>query len=78
MRLRVAEVVEHHGAGPDLPNWVGDALAEDVWRGAMHRLEERREIALRIDIARGRDRDGARAGRAFFRSFSINGILGQT
>jgi hypothetical protein len=30
----------------------------------MHRLEQRREIAFRIEVGRGRDADGAGAGRA--------------
>ncbi|KCB33435.1 hypothetical protein L541_1548 [Bordetella hinzii CA90 BAL1384] len=49
--------------GPDLPDGVGDALAVDVRRRAMDGLEQRRELALGIEIGRGRDADGAGAGR---------------
>ena len=55
---------QHHRAGPDHSDRVGDALPRDVRRGAVHRLEHRREIAFRIDVARRRDADGAGAGGA--------------
>ena len=38
-------------ARPDLADRVGDALAGDVGRRAVHRLEQRRELALGIDVA---------------------------
>src|SRR5262245_58969831 len=62
--FRLAEMLEHHRARPDLADRVGDALAGDVGRRAVHRLEHRRELALRIDVARRRDADGAGAGGA--------------
>ena len=43
---------------------IGDALAGDVGRRAVHRLEQRREFALGVDVAGRRDADGAGAGRA--------------
>src|SRR5205814_8714298 len=60
----VAEVIQHHGAGPDLADRVGDALAGDVGRAAVHRLEHGGERALGIDIAAGGDGDGAGGGGA--------------
>src|SRR5579862_6733304 len=59
----LAEVLEHHRAGPDLPDRVGDTLPGDIGRRAVHRLEHRRKLAFRIDVARRRDADGAGAGR---------------
>ena len=53
-RLRrglLAEMLQHHRARPDHADRVGDALPRDVGRRAVHRLEHRREIALRIDFA---------------------------
>src|SRR5208282_6040669 len=38
-RVGVAQVLEHHGAAPDLADRVGDPLAGDVRRRAVHRLE---------------------------------------
>jgi len=55
---------EHHRAGPDLADRIGDALAGNIRRRAVHRLEHRREFALRIDVARRRNADGPGAGRA--------------
>src|SRR5882724_9440559 len=55
-RVLVAEVLEHHRAGPDLSDGIGDVLAGDVGRRAVDRLEHRGELALGIDVARGRDR----------------------
>ena len=57
----MAEVFEHHRARPDLADRIGDALAVDVGRRTVHRLEQRREFTLGIDIRRRRDADGARA-----------------
>ena len=60
----LAEMLQHHRAGPDHADRIGDALPRDIGRRAVHRLEHRREIAVRIDVARRRDADGAGAGRA--------------
>src|SRR5260370_51692 len=60
----LAKVVEHHGARPDLADGIGDALAGNVGRGAVNRLEHGRELAVRIDVAARRDADGSGAGRA--------------
>ena len=63
-RLAVAEEVEHQRARPDLADRIGDALAGDVGRRAVHRLEQRREVALGIEVGRRRDADRAADGRA--------------
>ena len=62
--LLLAEMLQHHRAGPDHADRIGDALPRDIGRRAVHRLEHRREKAGRIDVARRRDADGAGAGRA--------------
>src|SRR3546814_5657803 len=49
-RFLVPEMLQHHGAGPDLPHRVGDALAGDVGRRAVHRLKHRGEFPLRIYV----------------------------
>src|SRR5260221_11594805 len=51
----VPQVIEHHRARPDLADGIGDVPAVDVGRRAVDRLEHRRELALRVDVARGRD-----------------------
>ena len=53
------EMLEHQRARPDLADRIGDALARDVRRGAVDRLEQRRKRALGIDVRRRRDADGA-------------------
>ena len=58
----VAEEVEHQRARPDLADRIGDALAGDVGRGAVHRLEQRRIRALGIEVGRRRDADRAAHG----------------
>lgn len=55
----MAEVFEHHGRGPDRAQRVGDALARDVGRGAVHRLEHRGEVPLGGAVGRRRDADGS-------------------
>ena len=50
--VAVAQEVEHHRARPDHGDRVGDALAGDVRRRTMHRLEQRREGAIRIEVGR--------------------------
>ena len=60
----MAEPFEHHGAAPDLADRVGDAFAGNVGRAAVHRLEQARELAVRIDVGAGCDADGAGAGGA--------------
>src|SRR5262245_40596828 len=49
--VRVAEMLDHHGAGPDLGDRVGGTLASDVRRRAVHGLEHRWEFLLRVDVA---------------------------
>src|SRR6185436_8564178 len=58
-RFRMAEMLEHQRAGPDGGERVGDLLAGDVRRRAVHRLEDRRVEPFRIDVARGGDADRA-------------------
>ncbi|SVK54236.1 Uncharacterised protein [Acinetobacter baumannii] len=65
--IAVAEEVQHHRAAPDHGDRVGDVFAENVRRRAVHRLEQRREIAFRVQVGRGGDADGAGAGRAEIR-----------
>ncbi len=60
----LAQMLEHHRARPDLSDGIGDPLPRDVRRRAMHRLEHRRIDAVRVDVARRRDADGAGASRA--------------
>jgi hypothetical protein len=55
----VAQVIEHHRPGPDLPNRVGDAPAGDVRGRAVHGFEHRREIAFRVDVGARRNAYGA-------------------
>ena len=57
-------MLEHQRTRPDLADRVGDALAGDVGRRAVHRLEQRRVVALRIDVRRRRDADRAADRRA--------------
>ena len=63
MCVLAAQELQHQRARPDHGNGVGDALAVDVRRRAVHGLEQRREGALRVQVGRGRDADGAGAGR---------------
>ena len=58
-----AQVLHHHGSGPDCADGVGDALAGDVGGGAVHRFEHGREPPFGVDVGRRRDGDGAGAGR---------------
>ena len=53
--IGVAEMVDHHGAGPDHGHRVGAGAAGDVRRGPMHRLEHGGEFALRIEVGGGRE-----------------------
>ena len=50
--VRFAEMIEHHRRRPYLRDRIGDALAENVGRRAMHWLEHRRIVAFRVDIGR--------------------------
>ena len=47
-----AEPVEHHRRAENRASGVRDALSGDVWRRAVHRLEQRRRAALRVEIRR--------------------------
>ena len=55
----LAEMLQHHRAGPEAGDRIGDALAGDVERGAVDRLEHRRAAPLGIDVAGGRDAERA-------------------
>src|SRR5207253_9945897 len=63
-RVRVAEVLEHHRARPDLGDRVSDAPAGDVGGGAVYRLEHRRLLPPRGDVAAGGRAERACEGRA--------------
>jgi hypothetical protein len=47
------EMVEHHRRRPDLADRIGDALAGDVRRRAVHRLEQRGELASGLMLPEG-------------------------
>ena len=64
VRIPVAEEVQHHRRRPGLPDRIGDAAAGDIGRRAMHRLEQARPLARRIQVGRRRDADRSGAGRA--------------
>ena len=46
---------QHHGAAPNLADGIGDMTTGNVGRRAMHRLKQRRELALGVEIGAGRD-----------------------
>jgi hypothetical protein len=58
----MTEEVEHHRARPDHRDRVRDVAAIDVRRRAVHRLEQRRELALGVQVGRRcqADRAGTR------------------
>ena len=62
MRSLVAQMLQHHGTAPDLPNRVGKSLACDIRRRAMYRFKERREFSVRIQVGTGCNADGACTG----------------
>ena len=47
VRILEAQKIQHHGAAPDLADRIGDACARNVRCRAVHRLEQRRKLALR-------------------------------
>ena len=53
---------EHHGAGPNLSDRIGDAATVDIGCRTVHRLEKRRETPFGIEIGRRGDGNGAGAG----------------
>src|ERR671910_1953775 len=59
-RFSVPEVLEHHGAGPDLAYRVRDAPAGDIGGRAVHGLEHGRELALRVEVGGRYDPDAPR------------------
>jgi hypothetical protein len=59
VQVTVAEMIEHHRAGPDRADGVGDPLAGDVGRRAVNRLEHRRMRPLGVDVGAGRDAEAA-------------------
>ena len=64
---RRAEMIEHQRPRPDRADRVGDPLAGDVGRRAVDRLEHRRVLAFRVDVAARRDAQAAGHGRAEIR-----------
>ena len=58
---------QHHRRRPDLSDRIGDALARNIWRRAVNRLEQRGKIAGGVDVGRWCHTDGAGAGRAKIR-----------
>src|SRR3712207_3243080 len=52
-RFGVPEILEHHGAGPDLAYRVRDAPAGDVWGRAVHGLEHGRKPAFGVEVGGG-------------------------
>jgi len=60
----MAEMLQHHRAGPDLADGIGDAPARDVGRRAVDGLEHGRVFSLGIEIGRGGDADRACDRRA--------------
>ena len=57
-------MIEHHRAGPDGGDRIGDAEMGDVGRRAMHRFEHRGRGAVRIDVGGGRKAEPALDGGA--------------
>ena len=51
--------VEHHRTGQDLGHRIGDSASGDVRCRAVHRFEHRRELPLRVDVARRSDAQAA-------------------
>ena len=62
--IAVAEEIEHHRPGPNGGDRVGDIFTVNIRRRPVNRFEQRREIALRIEIGRRRNADSAGTGRA--------------
>ena len=54
-----AEMLEHQRRGPDGADRIGDPASRDVRRRAMNRLEHGRVLALRVEIATGRQAQAA-------------------
>src|SRR5260370_41738744 len=61
-RFRDTEMLQHHGAGPDVPAGVGAAFPSDIRRLAVDRLKHRRVFVLRIKICRTSDAHRADTG----------------
>src|SRR4051812_27548149 len=57
--LRLPEMLEHHRRRPERRDRIGDALAGDVERRSVDRLEHRGEFAFRIQVRGGRDAERA-------------------
>src|SRR5260370_26463504 len=62
-------MLQHHGAGPDLPDGIGDAFPSDIRRRAVDRLEHGRVFILWIKICRRSDADGANNSGAEVREY---------
>ena len=60
--VQFAEVLEQHHDRPERADRIGQALAHDVERRAVDRLEHRGIAVLRIDVAGGRDAQAAGEG----------------
>ena len=48
MRVRMAEVLQHHRSGPDHADWIRDVLTENVGRRTVYRFKHGRMFASRI------------------------------
>ena len=68
-RFRDTEMLQHHSAGPDLPDGIGDAFTSDIRGRAVDRLKHRRVFILRIKICRRSDADGANNSGAEVREY---------
>ena len=53
-RFVLAQIIQHHGACPDSRQRIGNVLAMNIRRGAVHRLEHARVTPGGIDIGAGR------------------------
>ena len=60
--LFMSKVLQHHLRRPDHTDGIGDAFSGNVGGGAMHGLKQGRPFAGGVDVARGRDADGACTG----------------
>src|ERR1700730_15872721 len=57
-----AEMTEHHGAGPDLADGIGNAFSSDIRRRTVDRLKHRRKFLFRIEICGRSDANGSNYG----------------
>ena len=64
VRTRHAEMVEHHRAGPNGSDGIGDATPRDVWRRAMNGFKHGGMLTLRVDVGPRRNTKTAGDRRA--------------